>query len=206
MLSRLTGHVRHNLIAYVALFVALGGTSYAEIRLPANSVGPRQIKKNAVRSSDVKNSSLLATDFKAGQLPAGPRGAQGIPGPVGAIGPQGPKGDTGDTGPQGSTGVAGATNVVVRSAAFGWPAGGFIPRGRVLNANCHQGERATGGSAFIRYDSSSSGPPPFAPTMSYPYPSTEGSTPTGWQGFVNPSPQPEPVALTLTVYVVCASP
>ena len=37
--------MRHNVVAYLALFVALGGTSYAAIRLPANSVGARQIKK-----------------------------------------------------------------------------------------------------------------------------------------------------------------
>ncbi len=204
MLSRLTGHMRHNLIAYLALFVALGGTSYAAIRLPANSVGPRQIKKNAVRSSDVKNSSLLARDFKAGQLPAGPRGAQGIPGPVGAIGPHGPKGDTGDTGPQGSTGAAGATNVVVRSEQRHYPAGALIQRFTPLTANCNGGERATGGSAFLSYVGSSS--PPFGHAMSNPFPRTDGATPTGWQGFVNPSTQPEPVSLTLWVYVVCASP
>ncbi len=56
--SRLTGHMRHNVVAYLALFIALGGSSYAAIKLPANSVGAKQIKKDAVRSSDAKNSSL----------------------------------------------------------------------------------------------------------------------------------------------------
>ena len=32
----------------LALFFALGGGGYAAATLPANSVGPRQIKKNAV--------------------------------------------------------------------------------------------------------------------------------------------------------------
>lgn len=100
-------HVRHNLVAYLALFVALGGTSYAAVRLPANSVGARQIKKNAVRSSDVKNASLLAIDFKAGQLPAGPRGVQGTPGAAGAKGATGAKGDTGAAGAKGDTGATG---------------------------------------------------------------------------------------------------
>ncbi len=128
-MSPLHIHIRHNLVAYLALFVALGGTSYAAIRLPANSVGAKQIKKNAVRSPDVKNSSLLAADFKAGQLPAGPKGAQGIAGPTGATGPagapgpqgakgdpcppsdllcRGPQGDTGATGPKGDTGATGS--------------------------------------------------------------------------------------------------
>ena len=32
-------HVRRNAIAYLSLFVALGGTSYAAMSLPRNSVG-----------------------------------------------------------------------------------------------------------------------------------------------------------------------
>jgi hypothetical protein len=69
-------------MATVAVFLALGGGAYAVTSLPPNSVGPKQIKKNAVRSAKVKNFSLLARDFKPDQLPAGPRGPQGDPGTV----------------------------------------------------------------------------------------------------------------------------
>jgi hypothetical protein len=72
-----------NVMATVAVFLALGGGAYAALKLPKNSVGSKQIKRNAVNSSKVKNRSLLAADFKAGQLPAGPRGLQGDRGPVG---------------------------------------------------------------------------------------------------------------------------
>jgi hypothetical protein len=82
------------LIALVALIVALGGTSYAAISLPKNSVGTKQIRKgavtkskiraNAITSSKVKNRSLLAKDFKRGQLPRGPRGPKGDKGDAGA--------------------------------------------------------------------------------------------------------------------------
>ena len=41
-------------IALVALFVALGGSSYAALRLPRNSVGGKQLKRNAVASPKVK--------------------------------------------------------------------------------------------------------------------------------------------------------
>ena len=75
-----------NVMATVAVFVALGGSAYAAASLPRNSVGPRQLKKNAVRASKVKNGSLLLQDFKAGQVPRGPQGA---PGPQGSQGPQG---------------------------------------------------------------------------------------------------------------------
>jgi hypothetical protein len=68
-------------VAFVALLVALAGTSYAAIQLPANSVGTKQLKKNAVTGKKVKNRSLKAADFATGQLP---RGEQGPAGPAGA--------------------------------------------------------------------------------------------------------------------------
>jgi hypothetical protein len=68
-----------NVIATIALFLALGGASYAAIKLPANSVGSRQIKDGAVASSDIKNHSIRAGDFKGG-LPSGPRGPKGAAG------------------------------------------------------------------------------------------------------------------------------
>lgn len=51
----------------VALFVALGGSSYAALTLPKNGVGSKQIKNNAVTSKKVKPGSLLTSDFKASQ-------------------------------------------------------------------------------------------------------------------------------------------
>lgn len=93
MVQGLVSFLRHNFIALLALCVALGGVSYAAVKLPKNSVGTKQIKKravtakkikkNAVNSSKVKNRSLLKKDFKAGQLP---KGAPGVTGPAGATG------------------------------------------------------------------------------------------------------------------------
>ena len=75
------------IISVMALFVALGGASYAAIKIPKNSVGAAQIKKNAVTSTKVKDRSLLATDFRTGQLPRGATGATGATGTAGAAGP-----------------------------------------------------------------------------------------------------------------------
>src|SRR5256885_14837322 len=88
------------IIASLALLVALGGTSVAAVKLtlPKNSVGNAQLKANAVTSSKVANGSLLRADFKAGQVPAGPRGASGPPGSPGPQGPQGLQGQRGPTG------------------------------------------------------------------------------------------------------------
>ncbi|MEZ5123002.1 MAG: hypothetical protein R2736_15730 [Solirubrobacterales bacterium] len=81
---------RHGTVAaYLALFVALGGTSYAAASLPRNSVGTPQLQNGAVTSAKVRNGSLTARDFRAGSLPRGPQGPQGAQGPAG---PQGPAG------------------------------------------------------------------------------------------------------------------
>ena len=78
-------------VACLALLIALAGTSVAAVQVvvPRNSVGALALKPNSVNSSKVLNHSLLKTDFKAGQLPAGPRG---LPGPAGPNGPAGPAG------------------------------------------------------------------------------------------------------------------
>ena len=87
------------MISVMALFVALGGASYAAVKIPKNSVGNTQLRKDAVTSAKVKDRSLLATDFKTGQLPAGAKGAAGATGATGAAGAAGATGATGPAGP-----------------------------------------------------------------------------------------------------------
>jgi hypothetical protein len=82
-------------VALAALFVALSAGAYAAVKLPKNSVGSTQIKRSAVSSAKVKDGSLKAIDFAAGQLPAGKDGA---PGAAGAAGPAGAAGATGADG------------------------------------------------------------------------------------------------------------
>jgi hypothetical protein len=69
-----------NVMATVAVFIALGGTGYAISKLPKDSVKSKQIAKNAVKSPEVKNGSLKPADFADGV--AGQPGAQGPPGPT----------------------------------------------------------------------------------------------------------------------------
>lgn len=133
-----------NVVASIALFVALGGGAYAAITLPAGSVGTKQIRKNAVGSAQVKNRSLLAADFKLGQLPGGRRGAQGPAGPPGvpgAPGAPGAVGATGPAGPKGDPGTSTSAGAVVRTA-------GPSPTNAAFSlAVCedHSPEYATGG-------------------------------------------------------------
>src|SRR3954462_15628074 len=98
-----------NVISVLALFLALGGTGYAALKLPKNSVGSKQIKRNAVNSAKVKNGSLKANDFGAGQLPAGPKGA---------------KGDKGNPGTNGTNGAPGEAAAFARIDATGTLIGG----------------------------------------------------------------------------------
>jgi hypothetical protein len=69
-------------IAMIALFVALSGTGYAAVK----------IARNSITSIHVKDRSLLAKDFKSGQIPRGPAGPAGAAGPAGPAGPTGPAG------------------------------------------------------------------------------------------------------------------
>lgn len=93
-MARIRRHLTYaNVIATLALFLALGGGAYAAVKLPKNSVTSKQIKNNAVNSAKVANGSLLSRDFKAGQLPAGARGPQGAQGLQGAAGQTGAPGN-----------------------------------------------------------------------------------------------------------------
>lgn len=57
-----------NVMATAAVFIALGGVSYAAFKLPKNSVGAKQLKKNAVTGQKVKNGSLTGKDVDSASL------------------------------------------------------------------------------------------------------------------------------------------
>lgn len=103
-----------NVVASIALFVALGGASYAAIKLPANSVGPKQLKANAVTGAKVKDGSLGREDFAAEALPpagaAGARGERGERGEPAQPGQPGQPGEPGEPGPSGDTSLLNPAN------------------------------------------------------------------------------------------------
>lgn len=117
-------HIRSNLVAYFALFLALGGSSVAATTalLPTNSVGSRQVIDH----------SLLRQDFKPGQLLRGPRG------PRGAQGPTGPKGEAGPSMTlvvNTADAVAGGLNGTIVSALAQCPAGTTVVGGGFSKLN-----------------------------------------------------------------------
>jgi hypothetical protein len=162
-------------VALVALVLALGGTSYAAVTLPRNSVGDRQIRAGAVRSSEVKNRSLRAADLSlsARRFLRGQRGPAGPPGPPGAAG----------TG----TGAAALALTYVTAP-------GTVTFGNVTGAaaECPAGRRVTGGGA--RVDSGTD----VSVRESYPSPNN-----TGWT--VRVGNDDASGTATYTVFAICAA-
>lgn len=109
MLSGLRDRLTYsNVVATLALFVALGGSSYAALSLPRNSVGTEQVKPGSLRLSDLQKSAKS-------QL-RGKRGPRGAVGPRGATGPRGARGATGLRGATGTAGTARAYATVVANS------------------------------------------------------------------------------------------
>lgn len=60
--------LRGNTIALLALFIALGGTTYAATALPKNSVGTKQLRKNAVTNPKIKANAVTGAKVKNDSL------------------------------------------------------------------------------------------------------------------------------------------
>ena len=63
MTARIREHLRGNVVAYVALFAALCGSAYAAAR-----IGPKDIRRNAVRSRHIKNGQVKRPDVGAAAI------------------------------------------------------------------------------------------------------------------------------------------
>jgi hypothetical protein len=192
LLSNLARYMGRNHLGLLALFVALGGTSYATVvNVPRSSVGTPELKRNAVKASKIApnavrtahvlNGSLLVADFKAGQIP------------------QGPKGDKGDKGDEGDPG---ATNVIVRTQSP-CPAGLPTDVHCVMRPMCETGERAVGGGAGMTGNLGNEEVQQSYPVEADMTAAEAGDTPVGWLSIIeNKAPQMQvPIA-----YVVCARP
>jgi hypothetical protein len=154
-------------ISLIALFVALGGTTYAATNLPKNSVGTKQLKNGAVTKTKINKKTISALKGNAG-----PPGPPGPPGPKGDPGPAGPF-PTGNL-PSGATvrgnffmtGVAAASgSQAVDSLSFVYPLASaptphFIDAGTAPPAGCPgtaDDPKAAAGQLCI-YEKTISGP------------------------------------------------
>jgi hypothetical protein len=164
-----------NVTATVALFIALGGTSYAAVTLPRNSVGATQIRAGSVGSSEVRDRSLTVRDFN-------PRSGRALRGARGPAGPAGPAG--------GTAGAADAADLTYKTVS------GTVARAprdetttATATARCDSGQRVTGGGVRVEdvnvlsvHDS---------------FPVPDG---TGWTANVG---NDDDVGHSFTVYAVC---
>lgn len=89
-------------VASIALFVALGGTSYAVTQLPKNSVGSKQLKASAVTQSKLAAASVTGAKVMDGSLAAADLSADARASLKGATGAKGEAGAKGDAGPTAS--------------------------------------------------------------------------------------------------------
>jgi hypothetical protein len=184
-------YVRQHHIGLLALFVALGGTSYATL-----SVSGRNVQDGSLTGADVRNGSLAPADLSAAARDARRRGRRGA---------RGRRGSPGPAGPPGVPGPAGATNVTVRVSPPP-PAGGpcppsECPGGTVdveAQASCLPGERATGGGIQPPGDA--------VVTATRPILAAGTLTPIGWIGTAEATVEPGGVAQFPIAYVICAAP
>jgi hypothetical protein len=168
-----------NVTATIALFIAVGGTSYAAVQLPRNSVGSAQLRAGSVGSSEVRNRSLQATDLS--------RAARSfLRGQRGAVGPQGPAGPPGSAG-----GAAGSLPLTFTAAA------GVVAQGETTSAtaSCPPGQRVSGGGARIDTAGDSA--------VKEGYPNVNN---TAWTARVENNDEPplgQPGPFRYTVFAVC---
>jgi hypothetical protein len=63
-MKKLGAYISRHHLALLALFVALGGTSYAAVNLPVNSVGTKQLKRNAVTAKKIRKDAVTGIKIK----------------------------------------------------------------------------------------------------------------------------------------------
>jgi|SRR5215213_2183139 hypothetical protein len=95
-MATLRAHFARNVVAYLALFVALGGSSYAAVKVSGNQivnntvssadlrnggVRSKDIHDHTIKGADVASRTLHAKNFATGELPRGAQGPGGARGP-----------------------------------------------------------------------------------------------------------------------------
>jgi hypothetical protein len=103
-----------SVLGLIALFVALGGVSYAAVKINGANIQNNSIPGAKLRNGAVTNNKVRANSLQANRLTAaaraslrGAQGPRGAPGPQGLRGERGERGESGPSGAQGPQGPAG---------------------------------------------------------------------------------------------------
>lgn len=151
--------VRHpspaTVVAFLALLVALGGTSYAVVRLPANSVGAKQLKMNAVTAKKIKRNAVTGAKIKRDAVTGAKVKANSLSGldikesTLGKV----PSAGTADTARSADTAKSADTAGTANSVAKGDvnQATGTNPAGEVsaVSASCDPGLKAISAGVLV---------------------------------------------------------
>ena len=195
-----------NVVATLGLFVALGGSAYAAINLPANSVTEKAVAANAIGSAEIQKAAVRAPEIKpnavgsgqirqaaitAGDIKGGAIGSGQIRN--GSLQPTDFKSTAALEGPTGPTGAAGPASIVVRSSTQVICNVAECLTAPV-NATCLAGERAVGGGGYSATDDWTVTSAPVGGT----------SPPTAWQ-FQTKDPPGGDIGANAVAQVVCAS-
>ena len=165
LLRKLRTHMSFaNVVSMMALFIALGGVSWAAVTLPKDSVGAKQIKRDAVSRSEVKRNAVSADEIatnavNADELNAGAVGSSEIVDGSVALAELAPNSVDGSKivdGTVGRSDVAAGTfllgRVVTRRVDINMPAGpNATTAGPDVDvfAKCNEGETLIGGGANV---------------------------------------------------------
>jgi hypothetical protein len=172
-----------NVMATVAVFIALGGVAVASIPGPGGVIKACYSKSTGtLRVIDSKKSCSKKRERTLRWNQQGVRGLQGIPGAQGIQGSQGIQGPNG------------ATNVVIRFPSV------FTTGNSVIQCSASGGERAVGGGGLVNVTTNHL--TQSAPVASGGVP-VDGATSTGWLAAADTSAG---VTAPAKAFVVCASP
>ena len=132
-MHRLRPHLSYaNLVATLALFIALGGTGYATLALPKDSIGTRELRSRAVGSAELKPDAVTSSKVRDGSLDVRDLRESAQKALTGATGARGATGGPGPPGPAGAPGVSaisewavvnGVPNLVAGTAVSVAPSG-----------------------------------------------------------------------------------
>lgn len=144
-----------NVMASIAIIMALGGTAVAATSIRANSITGAHVKNGTLTGVDIKNATITGNKIRNRSLTASDLSGSAIKslkGATGKAGPAGPRGLTGEAGPKGDTGAPGAPAAVVTS--FASRDTGYVKRRNVATPNpngfgwadynCNHDDTATG--------------------------------------------------------------
>ena len=171
MFARLLTVARHQPIAVVAVFLALGGTSYAAI--PGGFTGPGRMILACQAPAHLEGTGILVIVNSFKDCPAGYRhfswprsgsssgtGSQGLPGTKGDSGSGGATGPAGSSGAVGSNGAGatGATGTTGANSTVTGPAGATGGGGATGTSGATGPKGGTGATGAPGADSTVAGP------------------------------------------------